>query len=80
MLLEELLFLNELMKSAKESIDTEGITIEDAAGISKANPSVTIYSNSLKSALSISRKLGLSHRDAQELGMVGSTEDGFDDD
>jgi len=68
------------MASAKKIVDEEGVTIIDDRGNEKVNPALTLHGNSLKSALAISRKLGLAQRDAKELGLIESDDsDGLDD-
>jgi P27 family predicted phage terminase small subunit len=82
-LVDELLFNQLLIKQAKKDIKEKGISINVSNNPEKpyfqTNQSVTIYNNSLKNILQISRKLGLSAADRKTIGLsVDNDDDGFD--
>ena len=79
-MLSELLYHFTLMDDAKGVIKSEGVLTTDSNGNPKTHPAFTVYMNTLSSLLGISKKLGLTLKDAKELGVLDAgDDDGFDD-
>jgi P27 family predicted phage terminase small subunit len=81
-LVDELLYNDSLMKQAKKDIKDRGIQINVSNNPDKpyfqTNQAITLYNNSLKNVLQISRKLGLSAGDRKMLDIqYDSLDDGF---
>ena len=80
-LIDELMFHLRLIKEAKSDIKERGAVIDTKDGESKrVNPSVALYNNTVKTVMTLCRKLGLDPRSRKELELDKVIEnDGFDD-
>lgn len=77
-MIDELLYSMKIIKMAKADIKENGIIVPHGQTV-KPNPAVNIYQMAMTNIKDISRKLGLSLRDRNELKLVEEDDDGFDD-
>jgi len=78
--LEEMIYNATLMNEAKKNIVLEGIIVDvsaDGRGSMQKNQAISVYDSALKNFMAISRRIGLSPRDAKEIGIVIKEKDAF---
>ena len=81
-LIDELLFIQSVIASAKQEIATHGIMVNVRADISnplyQVNQAVSIYQNAIKSLVTICTKLGITPQERSKLKLIEKQGNGFD--